>query len=138
MLDVVAGERSELVFLEKVVYTHAQQLRDETYVVAVIEPLYEMDTFAEATTVSMSLAPWPCRDSLQISWISFLQLLQHAHFHLTRIAILLDGTDNLDSDSFVGFGVDCFDHLAKGALSKEAHCAVWAKAQHYRAIRDRL
>lgn len=121
---MVARERRELVFLEKVIYTHAQQLRDETDVVAVIEPLYEMDTFAGAKRVSVAIAMWPRQDSLQVSWISFLQLLQNAHFHLTRIAILRDGTDDLDSDSLIGVGIDCFDHLAKRALTKESHCTV--------------
>lgn len=123
-MNVVARERRELVFLEKVIYTHAQQLRDETDVVAVIEPLYEMDTFAGAKRVSVAIAMWPRQDSLQVSWISFLQLLQNAHFHLTRIAILRDGTDDLDSDSLIGVGIDCFDHLAERALTKESHCTV--------------
>lgn len=36
----------EIIFLEEIVYTHAQELRNQANVVAVIEPLQQMDTFA--------------------------------------------------------------------------------------------
>lgn len=38
-LDVVTWEGSEIVLLQKVVDTHAQELGDETYVVSVIKPV---------------------------------------------------------------------------------------------------
>jgi len=42
----MSGERSKLVFFEKVVHTHSQELGHEAYVVSMIEPMQEVYTFA--------------------------------------------------------------------------------------------
>jgi hypothetical protein len=43
---MVARKRCKVVFLQKVVHTHAKKLRNETYVVPMVEPIQQMNTVA--------------------------------------------------------------------------------------------
>lgn len=45
ILDMVTGKGGEFVLLQKVIDTHAQKLRDQAYVVPMIEPMEEMNAF---------------------------------------------------------------------------------------------
>ena len=51
---MLAGEGGEVVLLEEVIYTHAEQLGDQTDVVAVVKPGKQMDAFA--TTLLSTIA----------------------------------------------------------------------------------
>jgi hypothetical protein len=65
-------------------------------------------------------------DELPIVWVTFLELLQDPNFDTACLAILLDGTDNLDSDTLIGLNVDRFDNFAKGSLTKQANRTIWS------------
>jgi hypothetical protein len=49
---VVSRKRSEIIFLEEVINTHAQKFRHQTNMVSVIEPAQKMDAVAEKNKVS--------------------------------------------------------------------------------------
>lgn len=63
---------------------------------------------------------------LPIGRVTFLELLQDPNFDTACLAILLDGTDNLDSNALIGLNVDCFDNFAKSSLTKQANRAIWS------------
>jgi hypothetical protein len=62
---------------------------------------------------------------LPIAGVTFLQFLQHPNFNAACLAILLYGSDDLDSDPFVCFNVHCFDNFTKRPLPKQANSAIW-------------
>ena len=61
---------------------------------------------------------------LLVRRIALFELLENANFNLASVAVLGYCAYNLDSDSLIGVGIDCFDHLAERALTKESHCTV--------------
>ena len=44
-LNVMAGKWCKVIFLEEVIDTHPKELGDETYVVPMVKPVQEMNTF---------------------------------------------------------------------------------------------
>ena len=99
-LDLTAWKRHEAVTLEKVEYTLAQQVCDYTYMAAEVEAIAQVYAF-----VAIVLVVHGKRG-------------KNSKLDSRRIAILLHGSDNLDSASCLLSLVECFDHLAEGALAK--------------------
>jgi hypothetical protein len=61
---------------------------------------------------------------LPIAGVTFLQFLQHPNFNAAGLTILLNGSDDLDSDAFVSFNVDCLDYFPKCPLAEQANGTV--------------
>ena len=64
-LDVLTWERGEVVFLEKVIYTHAEQFGNETNVIPVVEPRKQVNAFA-AKRMSTGCYPGQPRATLTV------------------------------------------------------------------------
>jgi len=61
---------------------------------------------------------------LSIQRIALFEFLEDTDFYPTGITIFGYRSDDLDSDPLVVLCVDGFNHLAKGALTKQAHSAI--------------
>jgi hypothetical protein len=61
---------------------------------------------------------------LPIAGVTFLEFLQHPNFNAACLAILLYGSDDLDSNPFVCLNVDCFDNFTKCPLTKQPNSAI--------------
>lgn len=46
ILNLIAWKRSKVVLLEEVIHTHAEQFRHEAYVIPMVKPVQEVNTFA--------------------------------------------------------------------------------------------
>lgn len=51
VLDLTAGERDKSIALQEVEHTLTQQIRDNAYMVPVVETVPEMDTFVAVTFI---------------------------------------------------------------------------------------
>jgi hypothetical protein len=49
---MLPGERREFILFQKIIHTHPQQLGDEAYMVAMVKPVQQMNTFARKRYVS--------------------------------------------------------------------------------------
>lgn len=61
---------------------------------------------------------------LSIHGIALFELLEDTDFYPTGITVFGYRSDDLDGDPLVSLCVDRFNYLAKGALAKQAHCAI--------------
>lgn len=82
---MLSWERCKVVLLEKVVHAHPQELRDETNVVAVVEPLQEVYTFANGDWSQLSMT---CMLSTETAYLLFFGS-RSLSFCRTRTSILL-------------------------------------------------
>jgi hypothetical protein len=62
---------------------------------------------------------------LPIAGVTFFEFLQHPNFDAARLAILLNGSDDLNGDALVGLNIDCFHNFTKCSLAKQANSAIW-------------
>ena len=62
---------------------------------------------------------------LPIGGVTFLELLQDPNFDAARLAILLNGPDDLDSNALIGLNVYRFDNFTKRSLTKQANSTIW-------------
>ena len=76
-----------------------------------------MDAFAEG--VSEKGSAYRQGYVLLVRRIALLELLQDPDLYLASVAILRDGTDDLDRNSSVGIRVDSLYDLAESALPKQ-------------------
>lgn len=68
VLDVVSRKRGEVIFLEKIIYTHPKQLCDEADVVPMVERMQKMYTFAVAAVGEISSDQAKCSTPTVDSW----------------------------------------------------------------------
>lgn len=61
---------------------------------------------------------------LPVVWITFFELLKNADLNFTGIAVLGDGSDNLDRHPNVGMSIDRFNDLAKSPLSEKSDSTI--------------
>lgn len=61
---------------------------------------------------------------LPIAGVTFLEFLQHPNFNAACLAILLNGSDDLDSDPLVCLNVDCLNYFTKRSLAEQANSAI--------------
>jgi len=57
---------------------------------------------------------------LSVCRVSFPELLKYSYFNLAGVSVLWDGSNDLDGDTSIIFGVNGLDNLAKGALAQQA------------------
>ncbi len=67
--------------------------------------------------------------SLSIEGVSFLEPLQHPDFDFACVAVLGDGSNDLDCNPCVGFGVYGLDYLSESPLTKETNSPVYGRRQ---------
>lgn len=73
-----------------------------------------------------------CHYALSISRVALLEELEHADFNVRGLAVLWNGADNLHSDLSLAGEVCGLNDLAKGALTKKAHNAIWHEGRGVR------
>lgn len=117
----MAGKWREVVLLQKIVHTHPQQLRDYTDVIAMVEPLQQVYTFAEVI-VSQTRSKLPSQGNvLAIQGVPLLEFLKNPNFNLACVPVLWDRTDNLDGNPLICLSVDGLHDLAECSLAQEPH-----------------
>jgi hypothetical protein len=130
-----SGERVKLVLLEKVVDTHAEELSDNTDMIAMVESLDQVDAFPVAAGELQGRYRGygrSCQYVLSISRVAVLEELEDADLNVRGLTVLWDGTDNLHSDFSLAGEVCGLDDLAKGALTEKAHDAIWHEGRGVR------
>jgi len=62
--------------------------------------------------------------ALPIVGVTFFELLHDPNFDTASLAILLNGSNDLDGNALIGLNIDRFDNFAKGPLTKQANSTV--------------
>jgi len=125
---MVSRKRGEIVFLEKVVNTHAQKFRHQTNMVSVIEPAQKMDTIAEKfASVIESRLLRIVENLLSVCRIALSEFLKYPYFNLACVPIFWNSTNDLNGHPVIGLRVDGLNDFAKGSLAQQPDCAIFDK-----------
>jgi len=74
-------------------------------------------------------------DALLVVRIAPLELFQNPNLNFARLAVLLDGTDDLDGVlALRALAVDAFHHFTKGAFAELAHDPVCGEGKEKESI----
>lgn len=98
-----AGERCELVQLEKIKHALSEKICDYADVVAEVETVAKMDTF------------------VAIEFVVAGERGKHSQLYPRGVSIFGNGTDDLDGTSSAFTLIESLDNFAKGTLTQEFH-----------------
>lgn len=133
---MLPGKRRKVVLFEKVVDAFAEEFGDDADVVAVVEPLEQLDASPvrgeKAPRMRCEMSPAASTganssDILLVCGVVLLEGLEDADLDLGRVAVFGDRSDDLDGDEGAVLVVVCFDNLAERTLAQESDDAVWAE-----------
>lgn len=94
--------------------------------IPIVEPIQEVNAFTEKEKCKSGVLTTRDRKghALPIVGVTFFELLHDPNFDTASLAILLNGSDNLDGNALIGLNIDRFDNFAKGPLTKQANSTV--------------
>jgi hypothetical protein len=94
-------------------------------VIPIVEPIQKVNAFTKKGKHQSGVLWTRDREhELPIAGVTFLEFLQHPNFNAACLAILLYGSDDLDSNPFVCLNVDCFDNFTECSLTKQPNSAI--------------
>ena len=121
---MVPRKRGKIIFLEKVVNTHAQKLRHQTNMVPVIKPAQKMDAVAEKVMRNVLFVE-DGKSLLSIRGIALPEFLKYPYFNFACVPIFWNGTNNFNSHPGIGFSVDGLNNFAKGSLTQQPDSSIF-------------